>query len=262
MAQRFLAWLTAAMPFATPQPNTPESLQHEEIDICRVPSFPWYEAPEPPLRSNFFNGGAGFLVTYPSLGGLVMSSPSPVDLQHLNIPRTHDTKRSSDQAQEDDLATRMLRLGANWWPDWDTYVRHRECLDSSLYYDFPPDVSVGYPSDGVGAWVAKFPAGIGRARGRGLGGRIRGDDGRDEPARRARWDERMRMVLSMDEKCEAMEDLGAVFYRRIELCPDVSKTVEEAKEKYRRYEDLSRKVGPIQQAAYNATDNPDDLYLG
>jgi hypothetical protein len=126
MAQRFLARLTAATRFATPQPNIPELTHHVEIDICGIPFYPWYQAPEPPLRSNFFNGGAGFLVSY--------------------------------------------------------------------------------PSDSVEAWVVKFPPGRGRRS------HAPGDNKDDEPARRARWNERMGMVLSMREKCEAVEDLGGAFY--------------------------------------------------
>lgn len=71
------------------------------------------------MRSNLFNGGHGYLAAYPYIGGIVLAQPSAIDLQHLGIPRTHDTKLpvDMDPREEDDLAARMLRLGAHRWPD-------------------------------------------------------------------------------------------------------------------------------------------------
>jgi hypothetical protein len=68
--------------------------------------------------------------------------------------------RSSDPAEEDDLALRILRLDAHWWPSWDLYAVHQRRIVGGIPYDFhfPPNVNVGYPSSGKGMWVFKFSA--------------------------------------------------------------------------------------------------------
>ncbi|GKT43372.1 uncharacterized protein ColSpa_03553 [Colletotrichum spaethianum] len=93
------------------------------------------------MRSNIFDVGSGHLVAYPSIGGVVQSVPMPVDLQYLAMPRTHDTKPSPDD-DEDDIAARMLRLGAQWWPDWELYAKYCEQIDNGVIYDchFPSDM--------------------------------------------------------------------------------------------------------------------------
>jgi hypothetical protein len=64
-------------------------------------------------------------VAYPSSGGIVLGYFSAVELAHLNLSRTKPINRSSDPAEEDDLALRMLRLGAHWWLSWDLYTLHQ-----------------------------------------------------------------------------------------------------------------------------------------
>ncbi|KAI8290477.1 hypothetical protein K4K60_005303 [Colletotrichum sp. SAR11_57] len=97
------------------------------MEICYDAYDPSYAPPTPPKRSNIFNG-SGYLVVRLSTGGIVVSHPSAVDLVYLGLPRTHDTCISTP-AVEDALATRMLRLGAPWWPSWATYITHRKRLD-------------------------------------------------------------------------------------------------------------------------------------
>ncbi|KAI0548195.1 hypothetical protein F4679DRAFT_551587 [Xylaria curta] len=109
------------------------------MEICQASSpNPAYEPPPLSMRSNIFSdGGGGYLVAYPSTGGIVIAAnPLPTDLAHLGLSQTRDTERSNATAEEDDIANRMLRLGANWWPDWETYARHRERVDQGILYDF------------------------------------------------------------------------------------------------------------------------------
>ncbi|KAK6200846.1 hypothetical protein LQW54_009429 [Pestalotiopsis sp. IQ-011] len=83
------------------------------------------------MRSNIF-GADGYLVAYPLIGGLVfLNNPLAVDLQYLGLPNTHDTARSPDE--DDELATRMVQLGAQWWPDWDVYLGHSSRIDDDLW---------------------------------------------------------------------------------------------------------------------------------
>jgi len=205
-------------------------------------------APPTSQRSNVFDGGHGYLVTHPSIGGIVIAKPSPVDLQHLNLPRTHDTAPSSNPEIEDDLSLHMLRLGAAWWPDWATYARHENRMEdpNEPYYGshFPAAVAVGYPSTG-GVWVARHMSGQGLNELLGHVHRSRQQGGKaleDLPARPRGWGPRMRMVLTMDEKCDAMKDFGAVFYEKVEDCPHVAKTLEEGRGLFRTYEGLLAKA--------------------
>ncbi|KIE00785.1 hypothetical protein MAJ_03119, partial [Metarhizium majus ARSEF 297] len=79
------------------------------------PFRPEYAEPPAGMRSNIFsNPVAAYVAAYPSVGGVVMANPGPIEMQHLNLPRTHDTSRSGS---EDDMAVLLLQLGARWWPD-------------------------------------------------------------------------------------------------------------------------------------------------
>ncbi|KAL0942011.1 uncharacterized protein CTRU02_204774 [Colletotrichum truncatum] len=204
------------------------------------PSRHFYKAPTPPKRSNIFSGGAGFLVARPSIGGLVVSAkPSAIDLAHLGLPRTHDTQRPAAPATDDDLATRMLRLGATWWPDWDTYARHlsRIQVDDVIYdFHFPPQTHVGYPSTG-GVWVVKLSRdelwfdGFGR----------RDERTRTWPRKPKEWDLRMGMALDMDEKCSVIKLFGGTFYEDLEGCAgEVARSLKEGREMFGQYEELLR----------------------
>lgn len=172
-------------------------------------------------RSNIF-GGDGYLVAYPSIGGVVLiKNPSAVDLQHLRLPNTHDTERSPDQ--DDGLATRMVQLGAHWWPNWDLYFRHSSRVDGGIFYDyhFPPNVDVAFPTTG-GAWVANYTRDAVRHQ------------YEDKVCRSwlphapDLWGVKMRYALTMDDKSEMIKDLGGTFYASIDEIPGRAKTVGEA----------------------------------
>lgn len=172
-------------------------------------------------RSNIF-GGDGYLVAYPSTGGLVLlKAPSAVDLQHLKLPNTHDTARSADE--DDDLASRMVQLGAQWWPNWDMYFRHSSRIDAGIFYDyhFPSKVDVAFPTTG-GAWVANFTQDAPRHQYE--------DKACQEwlPYVPDLWRVKMRYALTMDDKSEMIKDLGGTFYISVDEVPGLAKTVNEA----------------------------------
>ncbi|UNI17156.1 hypothetical protein JDV02_003532 [Purpureocillium takamizusanense] len=172
-------------------------------------------------RSNLF-GGDGYLVAYPSTGGVVfLRNPLAVDLQYLGLPNTHDTSRSPDE--DDGLATRMVQLGAQWWPNWDLYFRHSRRVDDGIFYDyhFPSEVHVAFPTTG-GAWVANFTRDALRHK---------YEDKVCQswlPHAPDLWRVKMRYALTMNDKAEMMKDMGVTFYGSIDEVPGLGKTVDEA----------------------------------
>ncbi|KAH0556758.1 hypothetical protein GP486_005455 [Trichoglossum hirsutum] len=174
---------------------------------------------------------------YPSPGGIVLGYFSAVELAHLDLPRTKPTNRSSDPAEEDDLALRMLHLGAHWWPSWDLYALHQEWITDGVPYDFhfPPNVNVGYPSSGKGVWVFKFSADK----------QTWDEEDVRKPYLERRpddWEGKIRMALTMDERCEVLKGFGATFYEKVEDCEDIAKTLQEGIQKGKRQEELLLKM--------------------
>ncbi|EQB49901.1 hypothetical protein CGLO_10722 [Colletotrichum gloeosporioides Cg-14] len=210
------------------------------MEICYDAFDPSYAPPTPPKRSNIFSG-TGYLVVRPSTGGIVVFHPSAVDLVYLNLPRTHDTCTSTSEV-EDAIATRMLRLGAPWWPSWSTYTRHQKRLHGGVTYDFhhPPDTHVGYPSTG-GVWVVRFSPDVPSVV-------VVDSEGRSDEPRRTfpvtpeGWHRRMEMVLSMDEKCGVIRDFDGVFFESVEECGYVATDLEGGRELFGRFEPLLRRM--------------------
>ena len=56
------------------------------------------------------------------------------------------------------------------------------------------------------------------------------------------WEEKIRMALTMDERCEVLKGFGATFYEKVEDCEDIAKTLQEGIRKGRRYEELLKKM--------------------
>lgn len=181
----------------------------------------YHRIPNGCTRSNIF-GGDGYLVAYPSAGGVVfMKDPPAMTLQHLGLPHTRDTARVA--SEDDGLALRMVQLGAQWWPSWDLYFRHSSRIDSGIFYDFhyPSAVDVAVPSSG-GFWVANFTQ----------------DRTRHQyeekscqpwlPHAPDLWRKKMRYALTMDDKAEMMKELGATFHKSVDEVDGLAKTVEEA----------------------------------
>jgi hypothetical protein len=195
-----------------------------------------YPSHDPNIRTEFLSWSC-LVTAYPSSGGIVLGYFSAVELVHLNLSRTKPANRSSDPAEEDDLALRMLRLGAHWWPSWDLYAVHRGQISEDIPYDFhfPPKVNVGYPSLGKGMWVFKFSADE------------RTWDKEDErkpylETKPDDWEGKIGMTLTMDERCEVLKDFGATFYEKVEDCEDIATTLQEGIRKGKRYEELLKKM--------------------
>ena len=178
---------------------------------------------------------------YPSSGGIMLGYFSSVEMAYLGLSRTKPANRSRDPVEEDDLALRMLRLGAHWWPNWDLYARHQERIIDGIPYDFhfPPVVNVGYPSFGKGVWVFLFSADQ----------RTWDEEDERKPSLERKpddWEGRIKMALTMDERCEILKDYGATFYENVEDCEDIAQTLPDSIEKARRYEELLKKMEDLQ----------------
>lgn len=194
---------------------------NQNIDYMKPMDGGFHRIPNACKRSNIF-GGDGYLVAYPSTGGVVLlRNPLAVDLQYLGLPNTHDTVRSPDE--DDDLATRMVQLGAQWWPNWDIYFRHSSRVHDGIFYDyhFPSEVDVAFPTTG-GAWVANFTRDAQR---------YRYEDKVCQswlPHAPDLWRVKMQYALTMNDKSEIMKDLGGTFYTSVDEVPGLAKTVYEA----------------------------------
>lgn len=201
-------------------------------DMHRPAPYPF----DPNVRTEFLPHSCK-TIAHPSTGGIVLGYFSAVEIEHLSLPRTYPTNRSSSPTEEDDLALRMLSLGAHWWPSWDLYARHQDHIQSGIPYDFhfPPVVRVAYPSSGKGLWVFKYSMDV------------RTFDVEDRrtpylPRKPDDWEGRIGMTLSMDERCRVLEEFGAKFYERLEDCPDLAGTVERGMDEGKRYEELLNRM--------------------
>lgn len=237
------------LPFISSWLGRQEQVQSEPPEPCTPPDI-CYSPPElweiefehdPNMRTQSLCQPCK-TVAYPSAGGIVLGFFSAVELIYLNISRTETTKRSTDPAEEDDLATRMLKLGAYWWPSWEVYARHQAQINDNITYDylFPPVLNVGYPqmSSGGGVWVLKFSA----------------DQQTWDPEDMRKpylermpedWPGSMDLVMTMDERCAVLKRFGATFYEKVEDCPDIAQSLPEAIQRGMRYAELLSKMNDV-----------------
>lgn len=194
------------------------------------------------------------VVAYPSQGGIVVGSWSePYIRERLGLDKDVEAEsmpRSTDQTVEDEFALRMLQLGANWWPSWRFYCKHRwyASLGHGLGGDgpgpygfhYPPSQMVGYPSGGgvvvlcyrtaQEEWVPTVnPNGEGAEYGEGV---------LDRPPHRTSWSH----IRDMDEYCEAIKHEGGRWYVSVENCPNLPSTLEEGMTWGRKYQGLMERL--------------------
>jgi hypothetical protein len=137
-------------------------------------------------RTSFGAGPGTSVYGWPSKGGLyVLASCDGVELDFLQLDRFNVTSRSQDPAEEDAHCANMRKLGATWFESEEAYIL------SALQRSRPQKrvLFVGWPSTG-GVWVLKTT--YTEASSRGLG--------------------RIKNALSMEERCQAIERLGGIFY--------------------------------------------------
>lgn len=157
---------------------------------------------------------------YPSLGGIVLKSLTATELTWLGLSRSQPSLRSPDPQTEDDFAFQLLRLGARWWKSVSFHEhRYSQVSGGGPYTVYPPVVEVGYPSTG-GVWVFALRS------------------GERLPENWAK----VVMAFTMDERCAALEEMGATFYAVVGDCEDMAKSLEDGVEVGRRWEERMRGI--------------------
>lgn len=170
--------------------------------VCDVP-LPGTAAERPRTTSDSSIGATAY--AYPSAGGVVFGAFTAIQLKQLGLSNLEEALRSDadEEAYEDRLSVAMLQQGAQWWPAWGLYTRHRGELSQTPYdFHFPPKVYVAYPSDDKGVWVLKYSADQGWER----------EDDVIKPS--LPWEpdglkNRLRLALTADEACLALKHFGA-----------------------------------------------------
>lgn len=123
---------------------------------------------------------------YPSSGGVLMLPLDIAIAEYLGIPRLEKARRASDQAEEDTFCRRLRLLGAKWWESEYTYLRRLIGAEEMTETEEKDWITVGWPGkEGEGGvWIL-------RTRSR---------------------TQMLRMCVTMKERCELLERLGATFY--------------------------------------------------
>ncbi|KAI0151392.1 hypothetical protein BJ166DRAFT_389208 [Pestalotiopsis sp. NC0098] len=192
------------------------------------------------MRSNVF-GGDGSFVVYPSIGGIMfLKTLLAVDLQYLGLPSTHDTARVPDE--DDEFAAPMVKLGAQWCPNWISHFRQSSRVHPGVFYDhrFLPKVDVAFPTTG-GVRVSNLTqyASLHRYR--------------DEfcwswlPHTPDLSRVKIPYALAMDNKAEMMKDPGGAFYIPAEEVSGLAKNVHET---IRLFEPFKARLSNIKDDAY------------
>lgn len=177
------------------------------------------------------------VTAYPSIGGIVIDQYSGVEVDYLGLSREIVEVRSPNLVEEDEFALRMLSLGSHWWQSWRLYKFHMERMDDICHYDFhfPPTVNVGYPSTG-GVWVLRHSADTQSW----TAGEWRKPYLPHIPHDLAKPIDKASI---MDERCEVLKSFGATFYEYPGDCSYITKTLEDAYEKGKYYEELMERMG-------------------
>ncbi|KAL2803068.1 hypothetical protein BJX63DRAFT_425576 [Aspergillus granulosus] len=122
--------------------------------------------------------GRCIVYSYPSTGGvLIKEGADLVDMLFLSIPRSRVSERAPSADEEDRFCNLMRRTGATWWPSKEEWIGEKKVL------------VFGWPTDGVGVWVLRFPS------------------AREVP----RDFGRMSLAMNMEERIQIMREYGATF---------------------------------------------------
>lgn len=193
--------------------RTPNHLTNR-THVRKAIGAPAKPPPRPPTERTVFLERSISLWGWPSRGGLiVLESAGPVDFEHLGLDRFRPLAfRSSGQDEEDAFCKELLRLGARWFDS-----RERYGFVANVAGDFERDVqavedgerpapsdverrwvSVGVEESG-GFWVLEYDRVMYFAR-----------ETRNLVPSEA---SRVMLAVTMQERCEILEEMGAKFYR-------------------------------------------------
>ncbi|KAH9211335.1 hypothetical protein DL95DRAFT_392515 [Leptodontidium sp. 2 PMI_412] len=177
---------------------------------------------EPPTERVWGLGVWNTIFCYPSVGGFIVNEHiTSVELDFLNLSRFEKTPRSSDPDEEDMFCRQLRRTGARWWDSyysWDLVVVQKSAPMSAKEREA---LVLGWPEKG-GVWVIR-EHNWGRLGSRGW-----------------TWTN----AHTMEERCKALEMLGAVYYANPEDCEPVKALLEGFGEHKREPEENYYHDGP------------------
>lgn len=141
-------------------------------------------------------------------GGVWIKELTPVEMSSLGVDRFQDSERALEQADEDAFCTRLRAYGASFWelpPQWPEHVNWCEAIDDCVPPAKKVNFEVGFPTSGGGVWVLDTSQGWERLFPKSLG---------------------LRNVLTMDERCEVIKDLGGHFCESTQVCTEMARLLE------------------------------------
>ncbi|KAI0164111.1 hypothetical protein GGR57DRAFT_452434 [Xylariaceae sp. FL1272] len=170
-----------------------------------IPKVPGPELPAPvepfePLKRYSLHYGK---VACWQDGGVWIKELTPVEMFSLGIDRFQDTARALEQTDEDAFCKRLRMHGASFWqlpPQWPEHVNWCEALDDCVEPTKKVNLEVCFPTSG-GVWVLNTSRGWDELYPQSLG---------------------LRNVLTLDERCEVIKDLGGRFCEDVQLCPEMA----------------------------------------
>lgn len=200
--------------------------EENESNVIWAPPVDVPYGPEATERLALGNLGSwNIVMCWPSDGGIIVNTHvSSVELDYLGLPRFESSPRSSSASEEDEFCRKLRRTGGKWW---ENYYEYEEAEDSRLRTRSKKEreaLLLGWPSDG-GVWV------------------LRETDWYNFYLVEGIW--RMRNAHTMDERCKALEVIGAVYYQNPEDCEYVKPLLEgfgkhEREEESNYYRDAMR----------------------
>jgi hypothetical protein len=181
-----------------PLEEYPPSTQ-EEWEAHRDDKMP-AEVPDPVERITPRQWGGSNIVCWPSVEGIIVVQDfSNVELDYIGFnPGDQGLERYLEQDMEDKLCLQFRRIGGKWWLSYFDYVWATEMQMRYMSASEKEVLLLGWPSTG-GVWVVRL-------------------DNRTVPWKGSNL---TKLASTMDERCEALKQNGATFYKDPNDCDHV-----------------------------------------
>ena len=148
----------------------------------------------------FPGGGWNRVMCWPSVGGIIINPHvSSVELDFLHLSRFEAPPRSFNADEEDAFCRQLRRTGGKWWIHYDDFTDAVDKGTRPRTAKEREELVLGWPEDG-GVWVLREMNWNDNDLWVGLG--VFG----------------LANAHTMEERCKAMEMLGAVYYANPEDC--------------------------------------------
>ncbi|MCJ1371367.1 hypothetical protein MMC20_002582 [Loxospora ochrophaea] len=216
-----MAWFFRTAPRPASRSPTPDSALIRQGPI--PPTLSQIRQRESRFRIHFNSHGAT-AKGYPSTGGVLVKGLNAVDLVYLGASRHEETLRPTMDAspEEDAWCVKLRKLAPRWY-------RNVKDRDDAVFGDRPTtkaeeeQVFVGYEDDsnGGGIWVMQWVHG----------------------QRPVGWG-RYELCLTMQERCRAMEELGATRYQHADEVEALTESYDERRKRER--DELEETYGSLE----------------